>query len=267
MKRNFVYTAGLFAALAIVLYSGSTQNAHSSSNGAPISGSCTGCHSGSILSSDDVFIEITDTASSPVTAFQAGQTYLIDFGSNATSINKAGFALSATGGIFARRTTTDNTINITSGFVTHTTAGNTNAEWAVRWTAPQTTTAPITFTLFFNEANGDGGTGGDKIYREQLVLAPSTATGLSNENNLLALHAFPNPAKQELNLMYNLPSASDVTITLYSIDGKVKQMLKTEAYMSGNQQVKITLDDLQAGIYFVRIDAGDHQATRKIIIQ
>jgi hypothetical protein len=267
MKRKFVYTIGLLAATAIVLYSGSQQNAHSNSSGAPTSGACTGCHSGSILSSDDVFVVLTDTAFTPVDAYQAGQTYLIGFGSNDSTINKAGFALSATAGTFSKLFSTDNTISITSGFVTHTTIGTADTEWGARWTAPSSATSPVTFTLFFNEANGDGGIGGDKIYRRQLVLAPSTATGLGSTTNPLALHTFPNPAKQELNIAYQLPTASDVTITIYTIDGKVKQSITNNANLSGIQEAKLTLDQFEPGIYFIRIDTGTYQATRKIIVQ
>jgi len=66
-------------------------------------------------------------------------------------------------------------------YIEHTAAGtfvgqNDGASWTFNWTAPPTDIGPITFYAAGNQANNDGNTSGDHIYKTFVTSAPQSAT-------------------------------------------------------------------------------------------
>src|SRR5215510_12671611 len=66
-------------------------------------------------------------------------------------------------------------------YVEHTAAGTfigqqNNASWTFNWTAPPTDVGPVVFYAAGNQANNDGNTSGDYIYKTFVVSAPASTT-------------------------------------------------------------------------------------------
>jgi len=66
-------------------------------------------------------------------------------------------------------------------YIEHTSAGTfvgqqNGATWTFNWTAPATDVGPVTFYAAGNQANNDGNTSGDYIYRTFVVSAPASST-------------------------------------------------------------------------------------------
>jgi hypothetical protein len=267
MKKKLIYAFSLLSALGIIVTIGTQQTVHSNSTGAPSSASCTGCHGGSILTSNDVFIEVWDSADNKITSYEAGKQYIIDVGTE-RELTKAGFALSANEGTFSKFTPEDQSTQIVSGFATHTASGTTSInEWSVRWTAPNTSSSPVQFVFYLNEANGDGSTSGDKIYRTILSLPPANSTGLNTVFTQGAVHAYPNPATAQLTIQYELRQPSDVQINLMSMDGKIIQNLLPNTIQSGSQVITIPTVHIQPGVYILSINTHQHRVVKKIFFQ
>jgi hypothetical protein len=267
MKRSIIYFTTGFAAIALLIVNATQKYAHSNTSGAPTSGACTGCHSGSVLTSDNTFISITDTALGEVQNYVAGKRYLIGVGFDEDSaIAKAGFAFSATAGTFSKFLSLDNTLQITNGYVTHTRSGTSEAQWLFWWQAPATASAPVSFTLFLNEANNDNSTSGDKIYRVQQTLQASP-TSIPSIFGSTGIHVFPNPAKDVISMFYQLTQPTATTVSIYSLDGKIQQVVATDSNQSGKQELSVPLENLAPGIYILRLEAGDEVISRKLVIQ
>ena len=92
----------------------------------------------------------------------------------------------------------------------------------------------------------------------------------SQENALTA--NFPNPFNPETYISYQLAEPSEITLTIYALNGQVVRRLVQahqaagahEAYWDGRSAFG---QPVASGVYFYRLTAGDFTATRKMLIQ
>ena len=107
------------------------------------------------------------------------------------------------------------------------------------------------------------------LFFEQLlaVLTPKETTLLPN---------YPNPFNPETWIPYQLAKSANVTVTLYTVDGKLVRMLdlghqpigiyqskSRAAYWDGRNALG---EPVASGVYFYKLTAGDFTATRKMLI-
>jgi endo-1,4-beta-xylanase len=68
--------------------------------------------------------------------------------------------------------------------------------------------------------------------------------------------------------MYTIPQASDVTLRVYDILGRLVQTLVDEAQSPGQYTVTFNANNLSSGIYLYRLEAGTFvQMNRMILIK
>lgn len=85
-------------------------------------------------------------------------------------------------------------------------------------------------------------------------------------NNVAMKLVYPNPAKDEVNVSYQLNKASDVSITIRDIAGRTV-LQSTEGFQfEGAQKATLALAGLNSGMYFVELNAGGAIAQQKLII-
>lgn len=106
---------------------------------------------------------------------------------------------------------------------------------------------------------------------EPFVVPP--ATGIGDEASLTKLMlrpCSPNPFSGSTLLLFRLPRAGEVEVTLYDLKGRAVRTLHREA-SAGWQE--LPLDDrddngspLASGVYFLRVRAGDQRVQQKIAI-
>ena len=75
---------------------------------------------------------------------------------------------------------------------------------------------------------------------------------------------YPNPTSTEFIVRLKEPTTSEAALDLIDISGDVK---KTLTVNSGTQFVKVTVDEILAGIYVVRVKEGVKTYSKKILIQ
>jgi len=99
-------------------------------------------------------------------------------------------------------------------------------------------------------------------------------TGTEHSRQLpdhFALHDnYPNPFNPSTAIQYDLPKASDVTLTVYNLLGSKVATLVNSHQEAGTHTVQWTGKNQQGysvstGVYFYRITAGDFSNTRKMI--
>ena len=90
--------------------------------------------------------------------------------------------------------------------------------------------------------------------------APNTIAGTTDNS----VNLYPNPAKDELNVVYS-PAADVKTITVYSIIGKIMGVYK----VTDTEGANLNISNMPAGIYFVRLTNSNGEAvvTRKFTKQ
>jgi len=76
----------------------------------------------------------------------------------------------------------------------------------------------------------------------------------------------PNPFNPSTTIVFDLPKSSNVTIEVYNVAGQKIQTLLNKKMQAGNHQVEFYAKDLSSGLYFYRIEAGEFQDVKKMIL-
>jgi hypothetical protein len=77
---------------------------------------------------------------------------------------------------------------------------------------------------------------------------------------------YPNPFNPSTKIRYGVPSACDVTLTVYDILGRKITTLVEAWREPGEYELQFTSSSLASGIYLYRLNAGKHTVVRKMMI-
>lgn len=75
----------------------------------------------------------------------------------------------------------------------------------------------------------------------------------------------PNPVASATNITFNLPEATDATLTVSNAEGRIVKMVKGN-YAKGINTITLNRADLQPGILFYQLDTPTHSAVKKMIV-
>jgi hypothetical protein len=95
-----------------------------------------------------------------------------------------------------------------------------------------------------------------------------TLTGINKTPSLnFSLSLYPNPAtSNRATLNYVLPEAGNVSIEVYNTVGALVKELTLENQAVGQHEVRLELDELNDGIYFLKLNASNSSQTIQCII-
>ena len=99
---------------------------------------------------------------------------------------------------------------------------------------------------------------GDVISVEQIAQSKSRIFKIHNPH--------PNPFNATVTLDFTLPSASDVTISVFDITGKEVATLIEGPHSSGAGTVTWSAEGASSGVYFARLEAGGSAQIRKLLL-
>jgi hypothetical protein len=144
---------------------------------------------------------------------------------------------------------------------------STTGSWSFKWQAPATNVGNIKMYACFNAANNNNTETGDECYFTTLTLTPSM-TGLNEPKNLSAeINIFPNPAEEYFNLEIDADQSGDITVELYSLEGKKVQDLFRKNIVGGKLSENIYLDNrIQPGVYFIKTSLADRVSLKKLVV-
>ena len=77
---------------------------------------------------------------------------------------------------------------------------------------------------------------------------------------------YPNPFNPTTTIRYDIPKASQVTLTIYNMNGQVVERLVNKKQEPGFYSVNWDARNLSTGVYFYQIQAGDFQQVKKMIL-
>lgn len=99
------------------------------------------------------------------------------------------------------------------------------------------------------------------------LTAPSGILTESGESGFALEPNIPNPFSGSTQIRFRLPSSMDVTIEVYSLDGRRVATVADGRYESGAYSMSWNADTLPAGVYICRIRAGEHVATQRMVVR
>jgi hypothetical protein len=98
----------------------------------------------------------------------------------------------------------------------------------------------------------------------------SAALGTSRSSILhpssISLSSYPNPFNSSTTLRLDLPREIRGRLVVYDVLGKEVNVLKDGMIRSGSQEISFDAHDLASGIYFVRMESGQFNATQKVML-
>ncbi|MES2134435.1 MAG: FG-GAP-like repeat-containing protein [Bacteroidota bacterium] len=97
---------------------------------------------------------------------------------------------------------------------------------------------------------------------------PSSATGIKTMSNAVnQIQLYPNPAKNKVSIQYSLQSTSLVSIEIIDIIGQtVKTVLPAIEQSADNYRITAPLEELKAGMYFVKVKINHLESTLRFMI-
>ncbi len=117
----------------------------------------------------------------------------------------------------------------------------------------------------------------DPVFQRGILVLEQLLSGLTTPTETLLLPNYPNPFNPETWIPYQLAKASDVTVSIYSVGGKLVRTLKLghqpvgiyksrsrAAYWDGRNELG---EPIASGVYFYTLTADDFTATRKMLIR
>ena len=83
------------------------------------------------------------------------------------------------------------------------------------------------------------------------------------ENNLApAVNLYPNPAKDKLTIrLVNMPEQTSI-VSIYNATGRAIYNMKLT-----NEVAEIDVSEFTSGLYFIKVDSGEHSFTQRVQIQ
>ncbi len=90
----------------------------------------------------------------------------------------------------------------------------------------------------------------------------------SRVQQVVLKETFPNPVRRQVTVRYAVPEGSEsgtVTLRLYDVLGRQVQSVPAPAG-AGRHEVRLAVDDLTSGVYFLRLQAGDTVQTRRLTV-
>lgn len=80
------------------------------------------------------------------------------------------------------------------------------------------------------------------------------------------ISVYPNPMNDFGTIAFNLAAVTDVTISIYNLEGRLVKTIKPGKLNSGEQKIQISTDEFSKGTYLVSIDGSSIHATSKFVV-
>lgn len=275
MKKFYAFSTVILIAVFAIF---SAPNVQSNENGAVLNysgalnlGTCvqSGCHNTTAVNSGPGDVNITTNI--PVSGYIPSSTYTVEVEvvSGGANGDKYGFAISSkkvgTNTLVGTWGNVNSNAQIKSSgsYATHTLSGNAGGTaskvFELTWIAPPAGAGKVAMYVAGNSANGNGESTGDHIYAKFIEFDEDNVTSVNNTPEL-NVKVFPNPSSGILNIEYN--AISYAMMSIYTITGQ--KMLSKELNNGLNQ---IDLNNLNSGLYLLKLKDGDKESVQRIIIE
>lgn len=99
----------------------------------------------------------------------------------------------------------------------------------------------------------------------RLSFDPAFNIGLDELSNLSALSVFPNPATDEVSVSFDVTDATDLTVEVLDLAGKVLETVVDAANVTGSQNAAVNITDYAAGMYVINITTNEGSIQRKFV--
>lgn len=123
-----------------------------------------------------------------------------------------------------------------------------------------------TTPVFFTNTRLVSVNAGPFTEERRIWFADTTTVGVEEALAVRGLEVSPNPSEGQARISYELESTEQVNVSLYNLMGERVLEVYSGTQQSGAQNLDLDASNLSAGIYFVRLEAGNSVVNRKMLI-
>lgn len=107
--------------------------------------------------------------------------------------------------------------------------------------------------------------GGNNLYIDDInITGPVGVEDLTYNFNL---STFPNPFDGNTTISFDLDNEKDGEVAIYDVIGKKVMVLASGSLSQGKHTYNVNGNELESGVYFVKLNAGNQATMKKIIVQ
>lgn len=144
-------------------------------------------------------------------------------------------------------------------------SGNNNANW--RPVGEGLPPAAAAYSFAAGKEYLYAGIGHSGVWRRPISeLTGVTVSRTGQPADLVLNQNYPNPFNPTTVIKYELPVSSLVTVKVYDVLGREIRTLVDRRQMAGEYSITFDAADLPSGVYFLRLNAGEFSATRKMML-
>jgi hypothetical protein len=92
-------------------------------------------------------------------------------------------------------------------------------------------------------------------------------TNIAKIENALNFNIYPNPAKDQLVLSFDLIKAENVVVQIFNTNGALVKTLESKLYSAGAITTTIDVSDLNSGLYLINLNGDSFAKTDRLMIQ
>lgn len=95
----------------------------------------------------------------------------------------------------------------------------------------------------------------------------TSTVGINQHKDIYISNLYPNPAKNNVAVSFNINDDKDVNINIFNSLGAMVYSQNKGILTSGNHTVNVNVSKLSSGVYYMNVKAGDNTITKKLIIE
>jgi len=159
-------------------------------------------------------------------------------------------------------------VSSTTGFnvaFSNTSTGATSYSWDFGDLSSSSATAPVhayasngTYTVTLIATNG--------TCADTITFTTTLSVGIEEIQTIAGVNLYPNPVNQEATIDVNLNEATNVSVFVYDITGKIVATVFNGQMDAGMTTLKVDASNLEAGIYFTAIVSNNAKKTLKMVV-
>lgn len=104
-----------------------------------------------------------------------------------------------------------------------------------------------------------------QIWASKMIQCAGDIKEESNSDAFIS--AYPNPFSQETIIRFSLSTRSDVSLDIYSNQGKFISRIANQSFDQGDHQLRWNANDLPAGMYIIKMMVGGKMYSSKVVKQ
>jgi hypothetical protein len=123
------------------------------------------------------------------------------------------------------------------------------------------------FALIIQNGYVYAGTSGGGVYRRAIseLLAIQLISNQVPSRFSLSQN-YPNPFNPSTNIIFQLPRANRVKLSVYDLVGREVEVLVNEELKAGEYEVDFNAANYPSGVYYYKLSAGDFNETKKMVL-